>query len=1050
MSELERIIEDKLIEQLTKGKSQWTYRPDLTTEEALWDNIRKILENGNKDKLNDKPLTDKEFEQVKNQLSFATFYDAAKWISGENGVAHVSVQRDTETVQLTALKRDDIAGGSSVYEVINQYQALKDEDDDDIHSQNRRFDVSLLINGIPLIHIELKNREHTYMDGFRQIRKYIRSGKFRNVFSAVQMFVISNGVDTKYFAAAEADELNEKFLSGWTDEDNNPVNDYLAFAEQVLKIPQAHQLVMKYSVLDQEARKILLLRPYQIHAIEAVRSASKRGQSGFIWHTTGSGKTMTSYKEARNLLIDIPSIEKTIFLIDRKDLDTQTTQAFQSYANADVVDVDNTENVNDLIGKLRESKQQVVVTTIQKLQIMVKKRLREGTPAYNRIKNLRVAFIVDECHRAVTPATQRMLSEFFHNSLWYGFTGTPRFDVNAYPAEGDLPRTTDALFSNGVYLTDKYAELCREKNLPFCLHKYTVKEAIRDEAVLGFTTEHLGPENLDSKDSNENIEFYDTETHMLKVLDIILNRSGKKLGFDNGKGKTYEALLTVKSIKVAQAYYELLKKVKKGETEIEISEETKKVLPDFPKFAITYSVSSDSDDESADLNVPKMTESLNDYNEMFGTSYGIGEIKGYNANLNDRLARKKEKFKNRAEQLDLVIVVNRLLTGFDAPCLSTVFIDRQPMHPHDIIQTFSRTNRLFDDAKTSGQIVTFQSPHIFKKAVDDALVLYSAGGEASVLAPDWETSLDDFRKALAFLRLTAEMPEDVAQFVNIKTTALRYAKAFQEFDKTYTNLKAFTKYADHEPDFYGITKDEYDNYYGWYQIIKDKYKGEPKEPTDPPIDFEYQLKAYSREKIDYDYIVSLIQSVASADDEERNESHYRNLIKEITSYIDELMQTNPKLGELMKRLWDEVQENPDEFKDKRVSFVLKEMRDEAIVNVASDFADKWCVPKSAVMYAAQRMKRESEDIPGLNNIKESADYAAYKEKNGDLPKFKYNQAMKKNLRRMILEDIIPLRDDDYRIESAAAQLATRKTIEYVMDEPPLQRVAEGPAPYGKK
>ena len=319
MAELEKTIEDKLIEQLTEGKSQWTYRPDLHTEEELWANLRSILERGNKAVLDGKPLTDQEFEQVKNQLSFATFYDAAKWIAGENGIAHVYVQRDTETVQLTALKRDDIAGGSSVYEVINQYIAFKD-DEEDIHSRNRRFDVSLLINGIPLIHIELKNRQHSYLDGFRQIRKYIREGKFTGIFSAVQMFVVSNDVDTKYFSAAGEEELNEIFLTGWENSENEPVTDYLKFAESVLKIPEAHQMVMKYSVLDREARRIILLRPYQIHAIEAIRTASKLGKSGYIWHTTGSGKTMTSYKAARNLLIDIPSIEKTIF-----------TTCFQAY-----------------------------------------------------------------------------------------------------------------------------------------------------------------------------------------------------------------------------------------------------------------------------------------------------------------------------------------------------------------------------------------------------------------------------------------------------------------------------------------------------------------------------------------------------------------------------------------------------------------------------------------------------------------------------------------------------------------------------------------------
>lgn len=756
-------------------------------------------------------------------------------------------------------------------------------------------------------------------------------------------------------------------------------------------------MVMKYVVLDQEDKKLLLLRPYQIHAIEAVGKASRQGKSGYIWHTTGSGKTMTSYKTARNLLIDIPSIEKTIFLIDRKDLDMQTTQAFQSYANNDVVDVDETDNVGDLINKLKNQNQQVIVTTIQKLSIAIKKRLQEGTPAYNRIKNLKIAFVVDECHRAVTPRTQRLLSQFFRNSLWYGFTGTPRFDVNAYAAEGDLPRTTDELYGE-------------------CLHKYTVKEAIRDEAVLGFQTEHLGARDISKDDENEDLSVYESQAHMLEVLNTIINKSREKLGFANGRGKTYEALLTVNSIQRAQAYYDLLKKVKAGETSVEISEETKRVLPDFPKFAITYSVSSDDDSESADVNVPKMQESLDDYNALFGTKFGIGEIKGYNANLNDRLARKKSKYKSRDEQLDLVIVVNRLLTGFDAPCLSAIFMDRQPMHPHDIIQAFSRTNRLFDKPKTAGQIVTFQSPHKFKSAVDEALILYSAGGQASVLAPDWDTVLAEFRKSLAYVRVAAETPDAISALS--KEGQLRFAKAFQEFDKIYANLKAFTKYAENSADFYGITQDEYDQYAAWYKNIREKYKPESGDGggTDVIIDLEYELKAYSKEKIDYDYIVSLIQTVVSATDEERSEQHFRNLLVEINNYIEELLSTNPKLGALMQRLWANIRENPDAFKDKRVSYMLADMRKETINSVLKDFAEKWCVAFEAVSYSADRYEFGETEIPGLNNLKKSADFDKYAAEHDGVSKFKYHQAIKKALADLLADEIIPLRDDNYRVE----------------------------------
>ena len=568
MPELERVIEEKLIDQLVYGDSQWTYREDLKTEEDLWRNFKYILEQNNKDRLNGESLSDAEFEQVKNQLQFSSFYKAGEWLVGENGKVMVHVQRDTEKLHLVVMNHEHIAGGSSVYEVINQYSALKDEDDYYTVSRNRRFDVTLMINGLPMIHIELKNRQHSYMDGFNQIKKYISEGKFTGIFSAVQIFVVSNGVDTKYFAAASDTDLNAKFMSGWVDEKNNPVSDYLDFAKSILRIPEAHEMIARYTVLDRDAKRLIILRPYQIHAIESIREASKTGKSGFVWHTTGSGKTLTSYKATRNLLMDIPSLDKTIFLIDRKDLDTQTSSAFQAYANNDVIAVDKTDNVNDLKKKLKSGDRKVIVTTIQKMQILVTKRLQEDTPEYNKIKNLRIAFVVDECHRAVTPKTKRELERFFGRSLWFGFTGTPRFAENPYAQMGDLPRTTEELYGK-------------------CLHKYTIQNAIKDNAVLGFQVEHNGPKNMEDETDPS---LYDNETHMLRVLDIILNKSYQKFGLQNGKGQTYEAILTTSSIQLAQKYYELLSKVKNGEADLEIDERMRQVLPDYPKFAITYSV----------------------------------------------------------------------------------------------------------------------------------------------------------------------------------------------------------------------------------------------------------------------------------------------------------------------------------------------------------------------------------------------------------------------------------------------------------------------------
>lgn len=771
MAELESVIEKRLIDQLCCDESQWTYRPDIRTEEQLWDNFKYILEQNNKAKLNDTPLSESEFAKIKNDLCHASFYDAGKWLIGENGKVYVHVQRGNETLHLVVMNNEHIAGGTSVYEVINQYQAFHSKEDEG--SRDRRFDVSLLINGIPLIHIELKNKEHSYMDGFRQIKKYIAEGKFHGIFSNVQMFVVSNAVDTKYFAAARDTELNKKFISGWLDKENLPVCDYIDFAKAVLKISEAHEMVAKYTVLDNDKKKLLILRPYQIHAIEAMREASKKGKSGFIWHTTGSGKTMTSYKATRNLLMDIPSIDKTVFLIDRKDLDTQTKLAFQSYAENDTIDVDDTDYVDTLIKRMTDDSRQMIVTTRQKMQIMVSKRLKKGSRQYEKIKGLKIAFVVDECHRAVTPQTKRDLERFFSNSLWYGFTGTPIFEENKYEQKGDLPQTTDQLYGNN--------------GKP--LHSYTIKEAIHDEAVLGFMVENLGPKGISSE---EEAQLYDTETHMRSVLNVILNQSYAKFGMQNGRGRTYEALLTVKSIAIAQKYYDLLKKIANGEDELKISENMHKALPDFPKFAITYSVS--ENEEASQVNQEKMKESLYHYNQMFGTHFGIEEINAYNSNLNDRLARKDKKYLNREQQLDIVIVVDRLLTGFDAPCLSILFIDRQPMTPQNIIQAFSRTNRLFDEGKQYGQIVTFQAHDKFKNAINDALMLYSRGGDGNPIAEDWDDVKKSFAISLKAIRNLARTPEEIAGLSRKQKKA--FIQLFRALDHDFAHLKSFSIYND--------------------------------------------------------------------------------------------------------------------------------------------------------------------------------------------------------------------------------------------------------------
>ena len=838
MAELESVIEKRLIDQLCCDESQWTYRPDIRTEEQLWNNFKYILEQNNKAKLNDVPLSDSEFAKIKNDLSHASFYDAGKWLVGENGKVYVHVQRGNETLHLVVMNNEHVAGGTSVYEVINQYQAFKSEDVEG--DRDRRFDVTLLINGIPLIHIELKNKEHSYMDAYRQIKKYIAEGKFHGIFSNVQMFVVSNAVDTKYFSAARDTELNKKFITGWLDEENHPVCDYIEFASAVLKIPEAHEMIARYTVLDNDKKKLLILRPYQIHAIEAMRAASKQGKSGFIWHTTGSGKTMTSYKATRNLLMDIPAIEKTVFLIDRKDLDLQTKMDFQSYAYNDTIDVDDTEYVDSLIEKMVDGNRQMIVTTRQKMQIMVNRRLKEGTRQYEKIKSLKVAFVIDECHRAVTPQTKRDLERFFANSLWYGFTGTPIFEENSYEQKGDLPQTTEQLYGE-------------------CLHSYTIKEAIHDEAVLGFMVENLGAKDLSADDAKK---VYETEEHMRKVLNVILNQSYDKFGMNNDKGRTYEAILTTNSIERAQKYYDLLKKVKEGKDELKISDTVHKALPDFPKFAITYSLS--ENEEASTVNQDKMKESLKDYCEMFGSSYKIDAINTYNSNLNERLARKEKKYLDRGQQLDLVIVVDRLLTGFDAPCLSTLFIDRQPMAPQNIIQAFSRTNRLFDSNKQYGQIVTFQAPKEYKDAINTALRLYSRGGDGNPIAEDWDDVKASFSISLKTIRNLAQTSEDIAGLSRKQKKA--FVHLFRALDHDFAHLKSFSVYEPHVLDEFGFSESDYEDYAAMYKNVMEELKRPDNDPApdEEPVWDDYDLVAYSKLRIDFEYIVELLQGVVDS------------------------------------------------------------------------------------------------------------------------------------------------------------------------------------------
>ena len=959
----------KLIQQLTRDESQWTLREDLKNEDDLWDNFFKILQNNNRSKLNDIPLTENEKASIKAKINHSTFFKAAQDFTGANGQYRVEFQRDDTTlgtVSLLVINHTNIAGGTSVYEVVHQIQLGRRQDLDN----DRRGDVTLLINGLPVIHIELKTPKRSFLQSFNQIQKYITEQKFNGIYSNIQMFVVTNGTDTKYVAADQ--HLREKFLSGWVDKDNNPVRNYLDFAKDVLSIPTAHHMVADYSVLDSKQKHIILLRPYQIHAIEAIFEASGKQQSGFIWHTTGSGKTLTSYRVAHNLL-SIPSLEKVIFLIDRKDLDNQTTQAFQAYANNDSIDVDETESTINLAKKLTSSNRTVLVTTRQKLQHLFKWQADDRNEAmFERLKNLKLAFIVDECHRTISPMSKMSIDKFFNiQPLWYGFTGTPIFPQNSRDENGKAARTTKQLYGP-------------------CLHSYTIKDAIRDKAVLGFHINDM--QNVYQDDNTDEAQLkkqYISDQHMNAVADSIIKLSYRNLGMQNinNRGYTYSAILTtsprgMRPIDQAKRYYELFRDIKGGNSSIEVPKRIKEVLPDFPKVAITFSVTENEDDSVNDQDF--MKDAINDYNHEYGTSFSLDEVGAYNKNINDRLARKNDAYKPQSERLDLVIVVDRLLTGFDSQYLSTLFVDRPPMNPQNIIQAFSRTNRIFDQDKKFGNIVTFQYPQKFSEAIDDALQLYSQGGIGDVLAPTWKESKEKFDQS--FNEINNYLDPDAEQSIldAPEEEQKNFIKQYQEFDKAFAAIQTYDEFDDVDPaETYGLTQEKLDSMQGVYETLVDQFKKEKDDDDDDEfLDIDYELESVIDKSVNYQYILGLIQSYVPDEGELLSSGNDRET-SEIEEYINDLSKTNKPLASIVSQLWQKIKAHPENYAGQQVDQLLNQMIDQAYQQRLIEFADKYNVSLDDLRFVIKNYDIHASKQAGVNQLLSRDAFKKFKEVNVD-------------------------------------------------------------------
>ena len=1031
-------LEQNLIDLLCARHGQWTFRPDLKTEEDLWNNLRNIIEIRNKSELNDNALTDSEFERIRSEIlaNTKTPFEAAKWLRGEKGKCSIVLERDNGLgrIELVIYSSNEKNGGFSSYEVVHQIAKSKSN----LEERNRRFDVTLLISGLPIIQIELKTAiaKDGVKQAYYQIEKYIDEGTFSNtIFQTLQLYVMSNEQTTRYMVAAPKGELQEKYMFAWRTRDNTRVECINEFAKQVLNIPRAHELVSEYMILSEEqsSKVLMVLHPYQIHAIEAIFEAASKHQSGYIWHATGSGKTITSFVSTK-LLAQRSGIDRTIMLLDRKDLDNQTTSEFTKFASAYSTGVNTNDNTL-IVGtgntkalsralKLDSSSNVVIVTTRQKLNKAIES-LKEKEPG--KLANLRgkhIVFIVDECHRAISAQNMDDIKKVFPKSTWFGFTGTPIFEENKKSSDGQYARTTH----------DQYGEV---------LHRYTIKNALEDGSVLGFQVEHESTIHKDElanvvyraiRSEEKNLNYtdeelvstiesmkdidkekylqsahYESDDHIQSVIRKILspNNAYRKFVFKDGK-PTMSAILTTSSIDMAKRYYKAIKKFTADKNWLETQFRDHPLRQgavmndsDFPRVAITYSLEENT--KGAALKQSEMKEIIDEYNLMYGTSWSVESIERYNGDINNRLARKKGEFKEFGNHLDLVIVVDRLLTGFDAPRCQTLFVDRNLQYA-GLIQAFSRTNRTYK-GKEKGLITTFRKPATMKEHVFAATRLYSqANNNDSLIYPTYEESKKKFNAAYnALIKLDAINVNNPITEHAPKSDRINFVKCFQDLNKAYRAIASYDEFniefdSDKSGRFAKKIAIIEDNI-GLYNTIKASLNPDDKnEPGIELIDF-FDSNTVQTYTVDKSYIDALLKEY------EPNSQDTRVKIETALTKLNK--------SELVRKIYKQILDDIDAQVIKKDSNFLQLKRNyftDKYDSVVEAFSKTWCVSIDELVVSVNQ-STVGEDIYNKKRIIDSTDYPTYMQQHPDADPFSYPQHMIEAWGKCLFEEIIPLRDE---------------------------------------
>lgn len=869
----EHILEQNLINQLQQlGYTSVT----LTNENDLLHNLKIQLE-----KHNNTTLSDKEFAQVLNKLNKGNVFERAK------------ILRD----KILYTKDNDEAGYLEMMNLEhwcqNRFQVTSQVQMEGKYKN--RYDVTLLINGLPIVQIELKRRGLELKEAFNQVNRYQRHSftSSHGLFSYIQIFIISNGVNTKYYANNRHQSFKQTFF--WSDKENKTIKQLEQFTAGFLEPCHMSKMVAKYIVLHESDKILMILRPYQFYATEAIIERVKNSvKNGYIWHTTGSGKTLTSFK-ASQVLMQLPQVHKVVFVVDRKDLDYQTTKEYNSFADGSIDGTDDTSMlVNQFSGsyttkdnKLKQTK--LIVTTIQKLNSAISKQqyLKKMEP----LKDKRMVFIFDECHRSQFGDTHARIKSFFNNVQMFGFTGTPIFADNAVKnAIGK--RTTKDLFEE-------------------CLHKYVITDAIRDENVLKFSVEYVGKykqkegskTNIDIKvEDIDTAELMEAPARLEKIVDYIIANHDRKT-----HSKTFAGMFCTSSVDALIKYYDIFK--------------AKKLAGDHTlKIATIFSYGVNEDDKDAngyfpentmmEADVPpigshtrdKLDSYIEDYNAMFGTKFSTKDSQSFYNYYNDISKRVKNK------EVDILLVVNMFLTGFDSKSLNTLYADKNLKY-HGLIQAFSRTNRILNEQKSQGNIVCFRN---LKERTDEAITLFSNKEAIEVIIMEpYEDYVEKFNEAVQKLHEITPTVDSVDDLPS-EEEELQFVQAFREMMRLKNIL---TTFSDFSFESLQIDEQEFNDYRSKYLDLYDKVKtNTQKEKVSILDDVDFELELIHRDEINVVYILKLLAKLKTGTKEQQTK-----IRKEIVDMLASELQLRSK-RELIEKFInnnlphiDDADDIPDAF-----------------------------------------------------------------------------------------------------------------------------------------